>query len=690
MKNVHSILKPSATKALLMLGLTVLTATVFAPVRRHEFVNFDDQLYVYENPLVLDGLTWRGVYKSFTEFNAANWHPVTWLSHMIDVELFGVNPGAHHVVNLLLHIAATLLLMHILHRATGALWRSACVAALFAIHPLHVESVAWVAERKDVLSALFFLATIWAHMQWVRTPHPAAAARTLLYAALAVLAKPMAVTLPFVLLLFDYWPLERVDLTGIRQSRRGRLPLYKAFLEKAPLFAIAALGATATFFAQKGHGAMAPFSAPVRLSNAVVSYGAYLTKLFAPVNLAVFYPHPGMPSPITLIVSAATLIGITAAVIKIGRARRWALAGWLWYCGMLVPVIGIIQVGSQAMADRYMYLPAVGIFIIAAWAAALLHERARVRAIPVIAAIVVIAALSWQARLQTARWKNSITLMRHAVETTDCNYLALNNIGVSYFTNRDYDSALIYFDRALYCDSTYSTALYNKGLILAKRERFNEALGYFRKTIRYDTSHARAYHSIGEALAALGRDTLAPRFSYQALERDPSLWQAHNSLAAYYHAHEAFDSAISHYRRALAMQPRNAGIHNSVALSLWQAGNEAEAEHHFVKALSIDSTLWQACNNFGLFLMSQNRLAGARAALNETVALAPDSARPYLNRGLLRARTGDKQGALADFTHALRLDSSLTDAQRHIDAVQNASTVDSAAPVYTQGALAHE
>jgi Tfp pilus assembly protein PilF len=419
---------------------------------------------------------------------------------------------------------------------------------------------------------------------------------------------------------------------------------------------------------------MAPFSLAERLANAVVAYSAYVVKLLIPVNLAVFYPHPGMPAPGRLIAAALGCAALSVVAIRAARTCRWGLMGWLWFIGMLVPVIGVVQVGSQAMADRYSYLPAIGIFVIVAWAAGAAARNARARPAIIAASVCVIAAAALGARRQVGYWQNSRTLMRRAAAVTECNFLAYNNIGVTFFDERRYDSALTYFHRALRCDSTFSPALYNTGITLARTRRYADALDWFHKTIRFDSTHAQAYHSIGETHDALGRDSLARVWYERALMIQSDLWEAHNSLAVWFQHHGEPDSAVIHFRAAIALRPGNAAAHHGLALSLWKRGDVGGAEYHFAQALSLDSTSWRACNNFGLFLVDLNRRRAALAAFDNAAALAPDSARPYVNRAMLHAALGDTGRAVADYARALRIDSTLPIARERLNRIRAAKS----------------
>ena len=432
-------------RSVIALALVALVAGVYGQVGGFGFVNFDDGRYVYQNPHVRAGLTWDGVRWAFTAFDASNWHPLTWLSHMLDVQLFGVEPGWHHLVNVLLHAVDTVLLFLLLETATGKPWRSAAVAALFAAHPLHVESVAWIAERKDVLSTAFGLLAMLAYVRWTRRRD--AGGYLLIVAAfvLSLLSKPMLVTLPLLLLLLDIWPLRRLSLQA--PSAATVFPLVR---EKVPLFAISVAASALTYLAQAGGGAVSSKAALpllIRIENALVSYVRYLAMMIWPVDLAVGYPHPGWaPDGIAgWKVAAAVLLlaAVTAAVVLQAKRRPYLAVGWLWYGVTLVPVIGVVQVGLQALADRYTYVPLIGIFIAFTWAVADLAGSSRsARYTLTGAAIALIAISGAMARRQAGFWRDSLTLFQHAVDVVPDDALAWRNLGVAYHETRQDQRAI--------------------------------------------------------------------------------------------------------------------------------------------------------------------------------------------------------------------------------------------------------
>ena len=487
-----------------------LAAAVFltyAPVFRNGFIGYDDPDYVTANTHVTTGLTPENIGWAFTTSHASNWHPLTWLSHQADCTLFGVDPVAHHFTNLLLHIANTVLLFLFLNAATGSWWKSAFIAAIFGLHPLHVQSVAWAAERKDVLCTFFGMLALLAYLR------RRYALMAVLFAC-ALMAKPMLVTLPLLLLILDWWPLQR------KLSIR----------EKLPLAALTVLASIVTVWAQKRGGAVAtletlPFG--LRLSNALVSYVAYLGKTLWPANLSVLYPFPlsGIPAW-KVIASAALLIAITAVAVALRKQRPWLLAGWCWYLVSLAPVIGIVQVGMQSMADRYMYVPMIGLLLAAAW-------ELPWQAMPVLA--VACALVTWN---QVQFWKDGVTLFEHAVAVTENNFIAHNSLGVELDQRNRPDEALAHYKEAVRIrpgdrasENNYSQALFEKGERLAKAEQLSEALPLFEEGLRHRPRNASALTYKGVLLAAFGRFPEALQALDSALSIDPDFAVAKTARA---------------------------------------------------------------------------------------------------------------------------------------------------------------
>ena len=480
------------------LFLVAAVLVIYHPVGGYEFVNYDDPVYVLENDPVRRGLTFEGIRLAFGTLHASNWHPITWLSHMLDVEMYGVNAGAHHLTNVLFHAFNSMLLFLLLRRMTGALWRSAMVAALFAVHPLHVESVAWISERKDVLSAFFGFLTLLAYTEYVKRPGWMRYGAALLLFTLGLMSKPMVVTLPFLMLLLDYWPLNRYVNEG---SLRRFAVLTK---EKLPFFLLSAASCVVTMIAQERGGAMdalESYSFGVRLANAMVAYVAYLGKMIWPMNLAVLYPHPGV-RPLWQIIGALILIvGISAAAVLWAKRRPWFAVGWLWYLGVLLPVIGLVQVGLQAMADRYTYIPLIGIYIILAWG---FHEMLYRRhyGIPelAIAGILVLTLLMLVAGNQVRYWENSSTVFSLALQNTSGNYLAHNNLALALAAQGKKDAAIDHLRKSIQIAPQYPPAHNNLGAILAEQFKLDQAILHFQKALELNPAYRAAEKNLRTAL----------------------------------------------------------------------------------------------------------------------------------------------------------------------------------------------
>lgn len=514
------------TPWLIALGLFALVAAVYANVGGLGFVNFDDPRYVTQNAHVRAGLTREGVAWAFTTMSVANWHPLTWLSHMVDVQLFGLDPGWHHWVSVLLHCCNAVLLFAALKAATGATWRSAVVAALFGVHPLHVESVAWISERKDMLSTLFWLAGTLAYVRYARQP---GAGRFLPVAgamALGLLAKPMVMTLPLVLLLLDVWPLGRVPAGA---------PLVASFRplvrEKLPLFALSATSAAFTFVAQRRGGAVNSLdvlSVGTRIENAVVSYASYLAKAFWPVNLAAVYPHPGLGpggiSPWKVAGAVLLLAGITGVAVWQRKRRPYLLIGWLWYVVTLVPVIGFVQIGLQGMADRYTYVPLVGIFIGLTWLAADLAGEGRARrALAISAAIAALVLCAGLARRQVGTWRDSFTLFEHALAVTEDNGMAWRNLGTAYVDAHQYPVAIAALRESLRLLPYDARTWMNLAIAQAAVGQFAESDEGFAKALRMNPNDPFVWFNLGIAEAMQGRWDRVAEAQLRLRELNPEL-----------------------------------------------------------------------------------------------------------------------------------------------------------------------
>jgi len=563
---------PSRSQVVLVyLFLTAITWLVFGQTVSHDFVNFDDHVYIYDNPLVTGGLTSNGIVGAFSHPHARNWHPLTTISHMLDCQLYGLSAGGHHFTNVVLHTIAVLLLFRVLRVATGALWPSAFVAALFAIHPLHVESVAWVSERKDVLSGLFFVLMLGAYVRYGRAPSIGRYLAVAVLFAAGLMSKSMLVTAPFVLLLLDYWPLSRferplVASKGKTAHRWNQRPaIQRLLLEKIPLLVLSAAACGVTFVLQKQEaGAIPPLPFAWRAENAFTSYVTYLWKTFWPTRLAVFYPHPNNSLPIwEVILAIAFLVAITAAAIGLRKQRGYLFTGWFWYLGMLVPVIGVVQVGEQGHADRYTYLPQIGLFLMVVWGAAELSVYARLKPhFVATTAAAIVVAFGWTAFVQRTHWKDSETLWNHALAVTSNNDVAHNNLGFLCADRGDMDKAISHFEAAL-------------RIRASKPER------------HYDLGSAFVQMNLGDALARKGRPDEAILHYREAIKLQPNYADAYYNLGSVLFAKSEIDEAIAQWRRTLELEANYADAYTGIGNALLQRGLLKEAISHYEKAREI-------------------------------------------------------------------------------------------------------
>lgn len=629
-----------------LVALVLATLAAFAEVRDLGFVSYDDPGYVTANSRVQEGLTAENVWWAFTTDAMANWHPLTWLSHMTDVELFGLDPRGHHLTSLALHVLNVVLLFAFLHAATGRPWPSLAVAALFGLHPLRVESVAWVAERKDVLSTAFAFATLLAWLRWTRAPSTLRYLVVCVLFALGLMAKPMLVTLPCVLLLLDVWPLAR------RRSWRALV------VEKVPLFALAAASSAITLLVQHGGGALrstAELSIPNRFGNAVLAYAGYLANTAWPVDLACFYPIH-LPLPLVRVaVSLLALLAITIVVLR--TERRYLAVGWLWFLGMLVPVVGIAQVGPQAMADRYTYVPLVGVFIMVAFRVAdLVAKHPRLAPGVAMATALVLAACIVQTRVQVSYWRDSRTLFTHALAVTRDNHIAHANLAAVLAEAGEEEAAVAHWREALRIASNFVEVHMVLGARAREAGRFDEAATHFESAVRHGPRRADTHGELGLALADLGRDAEAESHDREAIRLDPTVVGPRVNLAAVLRRTDRPEDARLVLAEALALAPENADVHYMLANTLAQLDRLDEAAGHYRQALALRPRYVEAVNNLGLVLARTGKLDDAIARFTEALEIDPAFAPAYANRGKAFELRGDPARARADRERAVALE----------------------------------
>jgi len=617
---------PSSVKRSRLLVATLLfitTLAVFSICLPNDFINIDDPGYVTTTPAVRSGLRWAGVIWALGN-HLANWHPLTWLSHMIDCDVFGLRPWGHHLTSITLHAVNAVLLFLLLDRITGAFWRGLFVAALFALHPLHVESVAWVAERKDVLSTLFWMLTLLSYCTWAQRSaslaQPGLYLLSLFCFACGLMSKSMLVTTPFVLLLLDYWPLERFS-----ESKRAALHLV---LEKTPFFILAASSSLVTFLAQKRAGAVGSltiFPIDARIENAFVSYCRYIGKLFVPRDLAVFYPHPGAWKVWQADSAILTIICISILALLIRRRYSPFFVGWFWYVGTLVPVIGIIQVGSQTMADRYTYFPSIGIFILVTWAIA--DISARVRVSPPLLWVtggMIVAGCSILTARQLTYWRNSATLFQHAVDSgQDCSFVELY-LGTGLGDQGHREEALAHLYRAEQLNPRDSDIRLLLGVALDKAGRVNEALSKVREAIQLSPDSVRANFYLGLLMEELGRPKEALIAYQDAVRNKQDVEFLRYNLGILLEKSGRVDEAITQYQGELSLNPNFPEGHNNLGKALLSQNRTAEAEREFRSALKLRPDFSEAHNNLGGAFYFQGRKTEAIAEFREALRLWPD------------------------------------------------------------------
>ncbi len=741
----------------LSLLMALATAILFAPVVRNEFVNYDDPDYVTSNPQVQGGLTASNIAWAFATGHASNWHPLTWMSHMLDSTLFGLNPAGHHAMSLVLHVINVVLVFLLLRRLTGTCFRSAFVAAVFAIHPLRVESVAWISERKDLLSGLFFFLTLLAYERYTREKRKAESRKqksgkegrtaeyakyaeeekeqkderrtsniepptsnrapvqsskfkvqgskfgsslwvwyglALLFLALGLMSKPMLVTVPFVLLLLDYWPLGRISAFNFQLS---------AFREKIPFFALVVLSSVITFIVQREGGAVSQaLSLSARIANAAIACVRYVAKLLWPTDLSVLYPHPGHWPAWQVAAASLLLIGITTWVLlRCGLLRKTETArlpreapcvrgnescpplagntanergywfvGWFWFLGMLVPVIGLVQVGVQSMADRYTYLPMIGLTMMLTWG---VYDFARSKpghqAALGFAAGVILVALCPLTVLQVSCWQTSEKLFRRAVAVTKNNYLAYNNLGF-YLSNRGQtEEAIGYYRESLKINPAYEDALNNLGHALAGQGKPLEAIPLYEAALKVRPNHVEVHNNLGNALAEVGKIDEAIAHYHVSLNRNPRHADAHNNLGIALAMKGLLDEAIPHFRQAIQFKPNYASAHSNLGNAYAVKGQLDEAIREYQECLRLNPKDAQAHNNLGNALAQKGSLDEAAVFYRKALSLNARNPEAHYNLGLMLLRQGKSAEALSHFQEALKLKPNYPEALKQLEAL---------------------
>jgi tetratricopeptide (TPR) repeat protein len=614
--------------------LVLAVVAVFGQTRDFGFVNYDDQMYVYENPMVQKGLSLKGALWALTYGRIGHWHPLTWLTHMADCHVYGLWAGGHHLTNVALHALTTVLLFLVLRAMTGTLWRSAFVAAVFAVHPLRAESVAWIAERKDVLSGMFFMVTLWAYVEYARRPSRGRGVAVALLYAFGLLSKNTLVTLPFVLLLLDWWPLGRMKPAEADGLRSPGVPLLRLVREKIPLFLLSLGSCVATAMASEKLGTLERVRFLERVGNALVSYIVYLRQMVFPAGLAIPYPFPAGGAPVWKVCLAFfVLAGITAGVVAWRQKRPYLLVGWLWYLGMLVPMIGIVQISYYAHADRYTYLPGIGLAIagtwaVADWSAGWKGRRAVLGGL-MLAAVGVLIVLG---RIQTSYWRDSELLWTHTLECTPGNSVAHFSLGAAWAVKGANEKAIAQYRKALEINPDYAEARSNLGIALFNKGEKEAAIAQYRKALEIDPDYPEARGNLAVALFDKGQK----------------------------------EEAIAQYRKALGIKPEYAEARSNLGIALFDRGEKNEAVAQYRKALEIDPNYVKAHYNLGNALAAEGQLEEAIAHFRMAVKIKPDYANAYSSLGLVFLEKGDIKKSIDSWQQALEVKPDQPDVQNNL------------------------
>ncbi len=649
---------------LLCVILIVSTTAAYWQVHSFDFINYDDPVYVTENPRVLEGLTWANIKWSFDSIYGSNWFPLTWLSLMLDRQLFGVNPGAFHLVNVALHIAGTILLFVLLARCTGGMWPSFFVAAAFALHPFHVESVAWITERKDVLSTVFWMLTMLAYVRYSQRPTIGRYILVPVMLALGLMAKPMLVTLPFVLLLFDYWPLGRLRLRRADADVAGKgKSVMWLLLEKAPLFALAVVSCVVTLIAQsRTVSTFRVFSLSDRITNATVAYATYIAKTFWPAGLAIFYPHPHGAIPVWQVAVSAAALLVISVVVFMFRRKRYLVTGWLWYLGTLVPVIGLVQVGAQAMADRYTYVPLAGLFVMVAWGLKdIAAEKRYLKRAAVAGGLAVCAALTVLTFGQVGYWRNTITLFQHTLDVTADNYVAHNNLGIALAEKDDLAAAMTHFEATLKIKPDDTDAHFNLAKALAKKDRVEEAMKHYEAVLRIRPGDADTYGDLASLQAEQGRFEQAVAVYRKALSLNADDGRLHSGLGLALLRAGRLDEAIAELKSAVELKPDSTTYCNlGMAVSL--TGELDKAMEYYKKAIRLDPKNAEAYYNLGNAYLARGKLREATVEYGRAIEIRNDYVKAHGNLAVALAQQGKLDEAIKNFEKAAELEPNSPDA----------------------------
>ena len=687
--------------------LIIVTIGSFIGVIHNGFINYDDPAYVVRNTNIQSGLALSTVVWAFTATIESNWHPLTWLSHALDYSLFGLEARYHHAMSLFLHLLTSVMVFILFELMTGKQWQSAFIACVFAIHPLHVESVAWIAERKDILSGLFWFATMIAYTKYTRSFSLLWYWAALILFILGLMAKPMLVSLPFVLLIIDYWPLDRLQLRKFRTqsySQSKTIPIKRILLEKIPFIIFAGLSSVITFFIQQHGGSMAISSRlPLdeRLGNAVVAYCKYIGKIFLPIDLAIFYPHPlGTLESWQIIGAMVVILVITTIAWRYYKTQKYIATGWLWFLGTLVPVIGIVQVGLQSMADRYMYIPIIGVAIILAWGMPTLAKRFKLnKNIPGMAFAVTVPFMIWGTYTQTTYWKDNRTLFEHALAVTSNNHIAHNNLGVDLADSGKHVEALVHLREALrlwpdaiLVHGNLAASLLALGErqealthyywilqrtpidvhlqnriadVLADEGDFNSAIEHYREVFRLDSTNLLSRCKVGKLLAQQSKFDEAKSQCLFVLSKDPRFSMAHDILGTIAGEQQMYEEAIQEFTEAIRLDSTNADAYNDLGIVYDNLGNESEAFPMYQRAVHFNGEQWNAHFNLGTLYAKKRQFDTASFHLSRAVELFPTAINARLNLAKIYTLQGNLAAATEQYAAIIKLDPANVSAHYH-------------------------
>jgi tetratricopeptide (TPR) repeat protein len=667
---------PFHLKVLIPFFLILFTVIAFWQVRHNDFINLDDDVYVTNNPRVQEGLTFKSVYWAVTSTKNGQWTPVTFFSHIVDYTLFGLNAGGHHLTNLLFHIANTLFLFFLLSRMTATLWQSAFVAVIFALHPLHVESVAWVAERRDVLHTFFLLLTIWVYINYVEKPKWFRHICVLLCFILAVMSKPMAVTLPFILLLLDYWPLGRLRIgekdrgpkpftaPWLKEIRQN-VPISHLLIEKVSLFSIAVVSSLFTLFSVwgiKSLSSLESLSLTVRIENAAVSYIEYILKMIWPNSLAVLYPYP-MTFPIWKVVCTTLLLLTITVLVTLGRRKHpYLIVGWLWYLITLLPVIGLLQAGYQSMADRFMYMPMTGLLIMMIYGISDMYKKWPYKRLTLAAlSVSLVITLMVLTRAQVKLWRNSETLFRHALRVTNNNYFIHNHLGAALLKQGNDQEALIHFNRSLEINPYYADAYCNIGVLLLRQDKYREAIPSFIAALKNKPHSVEALTNIGIVLGKYGKVKEAMDYFSEAIRINPNYEEAYFNQGNLLLQMKKYDEAIHYFNKALTINSKNPKTYNNLGVALLGLGNGEKVLDCYRKALDINPNDADTHCNLGSLFIQQGKYEKAIFHLTEALRINPGDGEVHLTLGMLYLKMNRKELALKQYSILKNINDKMAD-----------------------------